>query len=82
MRRGELLRITLVNGSDMNTNLHGHRLEVSPKGISDNIFRRAGPGGSLLYEFHIPNDHPAGMFWYHPHYPGTPAPRPSSGWPG
>jgi suppressor of ftsI len=71
VRRGELLRITLVNASDMNTNLHGHGLEVSPKGISDNIFRRARPGGSLIYEFHIPNDHPAGMFWYHPHYHGN-----------
>lgn len=71
VRRGDLLRITLVNGSDMYTNLHGHGLEVSPKGNSDNIFRVARPGGSLVYEFHIPADHPAGMFWYHPHYHGN-----------
>src|SRR5512132_4010119 len=71
VRRGDLLRITLLNGSDMQTNLHTHGLEVTPKGSGDNIFRIANPGGSLTYEYRIGVDHPAGMFWYHPHVHGN-----------
>jgi suppressor of ftsI len=71
VKRGDLLRVTLVNASDMMTNLHTHGLEVSPKGISDNIFRMAMPGQSLTYEYRIGSDHPAGTFWYHPHVHGN-----------
>ena len=56
------------------TNLHLHGLEIephlfAPQGTSD---PKAGyititPGGDYLYHFQLPNDHPAGTFWYHPH---------------
>lgn len=71
VKRGDLLRVTLVNATDMLTNLHTHGMEVSPKGISDNIFRIADPGATLKYEFRIGADHPAGTFWYHPHVHGN-----------
>jgi FtsP/CotA-like multicopper oxidase with cupredoxin domain len=61
------------------TNLHTHGFWVSPGGSSDNIFLALNPGVSLEYEFLIPADHPAGTFWYHPHYHGSTALQVSSG---
>src|SRR3984893_7056821 len=57
---------------DFNTiNLHTHGLEVSPGGISDNIFRDMEPGTSHPIKVDIPRDHPSGTYWYHPHKHGT-----------
>lgn len=53
------------------TNLHTHGLHVSPKGNSDNVFIAIPPGESFDYEIAIPQDHPAGFFWYHPHKHGA-----------
>ena len=53
------------------TNLHTHGLEVSPRGISDNIFRDMEPGTTHHIEVDIPRDHPSGTYWYHPHKHGT-----------
>ena len=52
------------------TNLHTHGLHVSPSGIADNIFLEIPPGDRQRYEIQIPEDHPAGLFWYHPHKHG------------
>ncbi|MGC4105160.1 MAG: multicopper oxidase domain-containing protein [Thermomicrobiales bacterium] len=52
------------------TNLHTHGLHVSPVGNSDNIFLEIAPGDSFSYEIAVPDDHPAGLFWYHPHKHG------------
>ena len=52
------------------TNLHTHGLHVSPSGIADNIFLEIPPGHRQRYEIPIPEDHPAGLFWYHPHKHG------------
>jgi hypothetical protein len=56
------------------TNLHLHGLEIvphlfEPQGTSD---PKAGyitikPGGQYLYKFALPDEHPTGTFWYHPH---------------
>jgi len=53
------------------TNLHVHGLHVSPSGNSDNIFLTVKAGDSFQYEYHIPTDHAAGLYWYHPHQHGT-----------
>jgi len=53
------------------TNLHTHGLWVSPSGNSDNVMISIPPGEGFDYEFHIPQDHPAGTFWYHPHRHGS-----------
>jgi suppressor of ftsI len=53
------------------TNLHLHGLHVSPSGNSDNIFLRVAAGEALQYEYQIPPNHPAGLYWYHPHLHGS-----------
>ncbi|UGY94768.1 multicopper oxidase family protein [Streptomyces gobiensis] len=53
------------------TNLHTHGLQVSPTGSADNVFVRVDPLGSHQYEYDIPDDHPAGLHWYHPHHHGS-----------
>lgn len=52
------------------TNLHTHGLHVSPRGSSDNVFLAVAPGERQRYEIALPEDHPAGIFWYHPHRHG------------
>jgi suppressor of ftsI len=54
-------------GTMCDTNLHVHGLHVSPSDNSDNIFLRIPAGESFQYEYKIPENHPAGFFWYHPH---------------
>lgn len=53
------------------TNIHTHGLQVSPKSPGDNVFLRLRPGQSYKYEYQIPDDHPPGMHWYHPHHHGS-----------
>jgi FtsP/CotA-like multicopper oxidase with cupredoxin domain len=52
-------------------NLHTHGLEVSPLGISDNIFRHMEPGTKNHVRVEIPRDHPTGTYWYHTHKHGS-----------
>ncbi|MCW3090148.1 MAG: multicopper oxidase family protein [Ferruginibacter sp.] len=68
---GDTLRVHLINGLNMQTNLHYHGMDVSPAGNSDNIFRIADPGDTLNYEVIVPKNHGAGTFWYHPHTCGN-----------
>lgn len=58
------------HGEGQLTNLHTHGLHVSPRGNSDNVFLSFKPGESFTYEYDIPEDHPPGMYWYHPHRHG------------
>ncbi|NUM52638.1 MAG: multicopper oxidase family protein [Candidatus Hydrogenedentes bacterium] len=53
------------------TNFHSHGLHVSPKGISDNPYRQFMPGETNMVEIAIPEDHPTGTYWYHPHHHGS-----------
>ena len=53
------------------TNLHTHGLHVSPRGNGDNVFLSIPPGERQRYRIPIPEDHPAGIFWYHPHRHGA-----------
>jgi suppressor of ftsI len=63
---GDTIRLRLTNALDEPTNLHTHGLTVSPRGNSDNVLLRA-PGQTQNYEIRLPTDHPAGLYWYHPH---------------
>jgi FtsP/CotA-like multicopper oxidase with cupredoxin domain len=67
LRPGDLLKLKLVNHLSEKTNLHVHGLHVSPLGHGDNVFVHVMPGDERDYEYQIPTDHPAGLFWYHPH---------------
>jgi FtsP/CotA-like multicopper oxidase with cupredoxin domain len=51
-------------------NLHTHGLHVSPRGNADNVFLDIPPGEDHRLRIPLPTDHPAGMFWYHPHRHG------------
>jgi FtsP/CotA-like multicopper oxidase with cupredoxin domain len=71
VRPGDRLQVTLVNELDHATNLHTHGLFVSPDGNGDNPFVAVQPGQRFDYDIQLPEDHPPGLFWYHPHHHGT-----------
>ncbi|WP_237770080.1 multicopper oxidase family protein [Ornithinimicrobium sp. CNJ-824] len=71
LRPGDLLRIELDNQLDHVTNLHVHGLHVTPEGKGDDVFVEVGPGERHQYEYQLPEDHPPGVYWYHPHHHGS-----------
>ncbi|MDP3968840.1 MAG: multicopper oxidase family protein [Nocardioides sp.] len=71
LRPGDTFRVELVNRLDRVTNLHVHGLHVSPEGNGDNVFIAVEPGRAHRYEYRLPDNHPPGVYWYHPHHHGT-----------
>ena len=69
-KAGDTVRIHFANNLAEPTNLHYHGLHVTPSGNADNVFLSIDPNEKLTYEFTIPQNHPAGTFWYHPHRHG------------
>ncbi|WP_263970670.1 multicopper oxidase family protein [Leptolyngbya sp. KIOST-1] len=67
---GDTVQIRFANQLNQPTNLHYHGLHIPPTGTGDNVFLEIPPGEHHTYEFQIPQNHPAGTFWYHPHYHG------------
>ncbi|MGC4086759.1 MAG: multicopper oxidase domain-containing protein [Polyangiaceae bacterium] len=75
---------------DLNsTNLHVHGMSViphlfEPLGTSDPAapMISIGPGEEKTYDFAVPNDHPSGLYWYHPHLHGSTAVQVASGMSG
>lgn len=62
------------------TNLHVHGLDVEvhmfdPVGTHDPDAPhiKIQPGECYCYKFNIPDHHPSGMYWYHPHLHGSTA---------
>ncbi|VEU36547.1 unnamed protein product [Pseudo-nitzschia multistriata] len=62
------------------TNLHLHGLDVQvhmfdPVGTHDPRAPHVaiGPGSCYCYRFDVPEDHPDGLYWYHPHLHGSSA---------
>ncbi len=76
---GETIQIAMTNHLQAPTNLHVHGLHVSPAGNSDNPFLSIAPGATFDYEFALPEDHPPGTYWYHPHHHGNVADQVSAG---
>jgi FtsP/CotA-like multicopper oxidase with cupredoxin domain len=70
LRPGDTLRLDLVNRLEGLTNLHVHGMHVSPEANGDNIFLAVEPGQAQQYEYRLPDDHPPGVYWYHPHHHG------------
>lgn len=71
------------------TNLHVHGMEVmphlfEPQGTSEPLSQMisVGPGEAKEYRFQVPDDHPSGLFWYHPHHHGSTAVQAVSGMAG
>jgi FtsP/CotA-like multicopper oxidase with cupredoxin domain len=79
VKAGDRVRIHFENALPQPTNLHYHGLHVTPTGHADNPFLSIPPGEKLTYEFVIPQNHPAGTFWYHPHHHGVVAEQLFSG---
>ena len=65
---GDTIRINFTNKLPKPTNIHYHGLHIPITGNADNVFLKIAPGDRLTYQFQIPQNHPAGMFWYHPHF--------------
>ena len=68
VRAGEVLGIDLVNDLDQVTNLHTHGLHVSPQAPADDVLLSIEPGTTYAYSYPLPDDHPAGTFWYDAHH--------------
>lgn len=71
VRPGDTVKVSLKNQLSEPTNLHVHGLHVSPSGNSDNVLLSIDPGASFDYEYQLPDDHPPGVYWYHPHHHGN-----------
>lgn len=68
VKGGDIIKVHLQNDLAESTNLHFHGSHVSPKGNSDNVLLNIKPGENFEYEYHLPDNHPPGLYWYHPHY--------------
>jgi FtsP/CotA-like multicopper oxidase with cupredoxin domain len=79
LQPGDRLRVQLVNRLSAPTNLHVHGLHVSPEGKGDNPFVRVDPGEAYDSDYQLPEDHPPGVYWYHPHHHGMVADQISGG---
>jgi FtsP/CotA-like multicopper oxidase with cupredoxin domain len=73
VRAGDRIAVSLENRLSSPTNLHTHGLHVSPQGNSDNPLVVIRPGETFDYEFQLPDSHPPGVYWYHPHHHGLTA---------
>ncbi len=73
LKAGDRVELTFANRLDAPTNLHTHGLVVSPEGNSDNVFVRIDPNSTHDYVYELGEDHPPGVFWYHPHHHGISA---------
>lgn len=76
---GDTWKNTIVNQLQECTNVHTHGFHVSPKNNSDNIFLHIAPGETFDYEYHVPDNHPPGIYWYHPHCHGNTAEQTTAG---
>jgi FtsP/CotA-like multicopper oxidase with cupredoxin domain len=67
-------------GGEMNlisTNLHFHGLTIPPACHQDDVLKTSiEPGDpTFTYRFRVPEDEPAGLYWYHPHIHGFSKPQ-------
>ena len=70
---GDQVQLRLSNRLNQPTNLHFHGLHIPPTGSADNVFVRVPPGESNTYSFQLSANHPAGLFYVHPHEHGLAA---------
>lgn len=64
VRRGQRVRIDLVNGLPESTIIHWHGLHV-PEAMDGHPRFAIAPGARYVYEFTVRNR--AGSYWFHPH---------------
>ena len=64
VRRGQRVRIELINGLPESTIIHWHGLHV-PEAMDGHPRHAIGPGERYVYDFTVVNR--AGSYWFHPH---------------
>ena len=66
LRRGEEVKVRIVNGLRQPTSVHWHgvRIDNAMDGAAGLTQAPIAPGASFDYRFKVPD---AGTFWYHPH---------------
>jgi FtsP/CotA-like multicopper oxidase with cupredoxin domain len=64
VRRGQRIRIDLINGLPESTIIHWHGLHV-PDDMDGHPRFAIAPGARYVYEFKV--DNRAGSYWFHPH---------------
>lgn len=70
VKPGDTVNLHLRNRIAEQTNLHYHGMNISPLGNSDNVFVHVLPERDFDYVLRIPENHPTGLFYYHPHLYG------------
>ncbi|MDJ1181665.1 multicopper oxidase family protein [Roseofilum casamattae] len=70
VKPGDRVRIHFTNYLNEATNLHYHGLHIPISGNGDNVFLQIRENETFTYDFQIPSNHRAGLFWYHPHHHG------------
>jgi FtsP/CotA-like multicopper oxidase with cupredoxin domain len=70
MRPGDTLKINLVSELDSGTNLHAHGFHTNPDGFGDNVLIEMQPGETRNIVMPTLDNHPSGLYWYHPHVHG------------
>lgn len=78
-RAGDEVTLRFTNDLAEPTNLHFHGMHIPPTGSADNIFLHVPSGEAFTYEFTLPGNHEAGLFWFHPHLHGSVARQVSRG---
>ena len=59
------------NDTVNDTNLHLHGAHTPAEGDGDNVMIAIEQGDSHTYTYEIPENHPSGLLWMHPHYHGA-----------
>ncbi len=67
VKRGERVKVKLVNKLDVPTTIHWHGIRIANNmdGVSGLTQEPVMPGSSFIYDFTVPD---AGTFWYHAHH--------------
>jgi len=87
---GHAAEVENTNPHNFNTtNVHFHGIQArphlfEPQGTTNPSAKMVSiePGESYTYEFRLPNDHPCGLHWYHPHHHGSTAVQVAGGMAG
>lgn len=91
LQRGDQLELTLQNRigpADIEiekpeeSNLHYHGMSISPNAPGDDVFLHIAAGADYTYRWQVPQRHPQGAHWYHPHPHGFVEPQLLSGMSG
>ena len=64
VRRGQRVRVDMINGLPESTIIHWHGLHV-PEAMDGHPRHAVGPGERYVYDFVV--DNRAGSYWFHPH---------------